>query len=70
MKRALSIVLISVGFIFIFNSCNKTCTCRGWINGVAGEPYKIELSDNDPNSCKEKSTIAIVNNKKTGIECK
>lgn len=71
MKKLFVALLFGTFFLFVANSCNKTCTCQGWTNGIAvGEPYKIELTKDDAKKCKDKGTVVEVNGLKTGIECK
>lgn len=69
MKKKFIIAVFSIVLIFLFSSCYKTCICKGWVAGKEGESYKIEL-DKDEKSCKDKSTLQVVNGVKVGIECK
>lgn len=68
MKNAFFIVVFSVILIFLFSSCYKTCTCKGWVAGEEGKPYKIELEKGEK-SCEDKSTLQMVDGIKVGIEC-
>lgn len=70
MKKLLSLLVITVGVLFIATSCEKSCTCTRWYNGEEKESLTIPLKDEDNNLCKNKNTVVIVNGKKTGLECK
>lgn len=51
-------------------SCHKYCKCVGYIAGVEGDKYKIELNEEDASSCKDLSTVEEIDGVKVGVECK
>lgn len=70
MKKILTLLFGIILCSTLFFSCNKHCTCVGYIAGVEGESYDIELNKEEASSCEEKSNLNIVDGVKLGVECR
>lgn len=52
-------------------SCNPTCTCKTYANGVVVSTKEdVELDKDSYKKCSEMNTIATLAGKKNGVECK
>ncbi|NLE64181.1 MAG: hypothetical protein GX612_10155 [Bacteroidales bacterium] len=68
MKKLVLIVAASLAVVS-FSACKKTCTCTPYALGVAGTAEEVELTK-DFESCADMSTVAEIDGKKIGLECK
>lgn len=53
-----------------FTSCDKTCTCKTFVNDDVKATVEVELDDDSDMKCSDMNTIATIGGKKNGIECK
>jgi len=68
MKKVL-VILAAAGFLFAMSSCNKTCTCKTYVDGQV----KLTVEDFEPaegKKCADYTTVVEVNDKKNGVECR
>lgn len=70
MKKIL-VVLAAVAFVATLASCKKTCTCTGYVNGVAvaESAEEIELDGTNYKKCSELNSVITVDGKETGTKC-
>ena len=67
MKKVL-VLLATVAFVACFTSCNKTCTCKGYINGVVITTDDVEVEAGE--KCADMTELITNDNGVTGFECK
>lgn len=69
MRKIFVLLVTTCLLVFSSVSCSKTCTCKDWALGVAGDEYEIELNDSYK-TCSEMSVVVDNNGVKTGMECR
>ena len=69
MKKT-AILFFTAALSLSVTSCHKHCKCVGYIAGEKGDPYRIELNEEEATSCNDLSTVEELNGVKVGVECK
>ncbi|MBP5709775.1 MAG: hypothetical protein J6W84_02225 [Bacteroidales bacterium] len=68
--KKIAIFIFAIALTATFTSCHKHCKCVGYIAGQAGDPYRIELNEEEATSCNDLSTVEEIDGVKVGVECK
>lgn len=70
MKKVL-VIFAAVAFVATLASCKKTCTCTGYVDGVAiaESATEIELDGTNYKKCADMNSVITVDGKETGTKC-